>query len=279
MNTEIQHVSDTALMVAAARALETVRSNGLINDPYAAALAGERGMAILNARGQEWMRIGISVRTHFIDDLILESLRQHGVMTVVNLGAGLDTRPWRMDLPSALRWIEVDFEPILDYKFRALANEKPKCVHQVIYADLANTQDRERIYQIVGREPALMITEGLLMYLSADALRALATEPPSHTGIGIWIFDIASIHLMRVAHSQGLKEIEKVRAQGHLTGIEITNAVHETGWRLLRHLSYAKETARLVASGRLDPMPKISSEAARPPEDDPSGVYLFAHQK
>ena len=60
MDAEIHHVSDTALMVAAARALETAQPNGLINDPYAAKLAGERGMAMVNARGQEWMRIGIS---------------------------------------------------------------------------------------------------------------------------------------------------------------------------------------------------------------------------
>ena len=129
MSKEIRDVSDTALMVAGARALESARPNGLINDPYAARLAGERGLAIVSAVGQDWMGIGLSVRTHLIDQLLSEITNQHWATTVVNLGAGLDARPWRMDLPGALHWIDVDFAPILDYKLNALANEKPKCTY------------------------------------------------------------------------------------------------------------------------------------------------------
>ena len=46
---EIHNVSDTALMVAACRAMETERPDGLVRDPFAARLAGERGMAIARA--------------------------------------------------------------------------------------------------------------------------------------------------------------------------------------------------------------------------------------
>ncbi|MBZ5621004.1 MAG: class I SAM-dependent methyltransferase [Acidobacteriia bacterium] len=46
---QIVHVSDTALMVAACRAMETVRPDGLVRDPFAGRLAGARGMAIARA--------------------------------------------------------------------------------------------------------------------------------------------------------------------------------------------------------------------------------------
>ncbi len=46
MEKQIGHVSETALMVAAWRAMETGREDGLLRDPYAEQLAGERGMAI-----------------------------------------------------------------------------------------------------------------------------------------------------------------------------------------------------------------------------------------
>lgn len=272
---EIQHVSDTALMVAAARALESARDGAIICDPYAHLLAGERGMSLATARGQEWMRIGISIRTHFIDEMLHAAIAERGIETVVNLGAGLDTRPWRMDLPSTLRWIEVDFQPILEYKRNALAGERPKCSRETVYADLANPADRDRVYAVVGGGPALMVTEGLLMYLPADTVDALAREAPLRTGIREWLFDIASADLMRAAHNQGLDQIEKVRAKDHLTGSEITDAARRAGWRLVRHMSYARDSGPLVQRilGRL---PQVSPEMANPPSDDPSGVYLFA---
>lgn len=53
MDGEIRHVSDAALIVAAPVHLESARADGLINDPYAAKLAGQRGIAIVSARGQD----------------------------------------------------------------------------------------------------------------------------------------------------------------------------------------------------------------------------------
>jgi len=61
---QIQHVSDTALMVAACRALETTRPDGLVRDPFAERLAGPRGDAILQGiTGWQLMCFGIGVRT------------------------------------------------------------------------------------------------------------------------------------------------------------------------------------------------------------------------
>ena len=61
---QIQHVSDTALMVAACRAIETARADGLVRDPFAERLAGPRGEAILHSiSGWQVMCFGIGVRT------------------------------------------------------------------------------------------------------------------------------------------------------------------------------------------------------------------------
>ena len=46
---EITRVSDTALIVAACRAHETALEDAFVRDPFAARLAGERGVAILNS--------------------------------------------------------------------------------------------------------------------------------------------------------------------------------------------------------------------------------------
>src|SRR5204862_188320 len=82
----------------------------LFRDPYARKLAGERGERIVASmrRGRAWAWPMI-VRTAVLDELILRAIERDGVDTVLNLAAGLDTRPYRLPLPPALRWIEADF--------------------------------------------------------------------------------------------------------------------------------------------------------------------------
>src|SRR5690349_15861462 len=113
---KITHVSDTALMVAACRAHETELEDAFVRDPFAARLAGERGVAILREMPHaNVLRIGMAIRTRFVDELLLEALAKYPIATVLSVGCGLDTRPWRLDLAPDLRWIEIDFADVLDY--------------------------------------------------------------------------------------------------------------------------------------------------------------------
>ena len=98
----VSHVSDTARWVATYRAWETARPDALFRDPYAARLAGERGAAIAQMMPKQ-ARSGwpLVVRTKLMDDLILQSIAE-GCDRVINLAAGLDTRPYRMKLPQSL---------------------------------------------------------------------------------------------------------------------------------------------------------------------------------
>src|SRR6266545_7419005 len=125
-STPITHVSDTARWVAVYRAMESERPDALFRDPYARRLAGDAGEAIVRAmpQGRRWAWPMI-VRTAVMDELILRAVARDGVDTVLNLAAGLDTRPYRLPLPGGLRWIEVDFPDMLAYKQEQLAGEKP----------------------------------------------------------------------------------------------------------------------------------------------------------
>src|SRR3954464_2635980 len=105
----LHNVSDTALWVAHYRAEESERPDALFRDPYAQRLAGERGRRIAQAMGAtaKYTRWTLVIRTVLIDRYI-DAAIEAGVDTILNLGAGLDTRPYRMTLPASLQWIEVD---------------------------------------------------------------------------------------------------------------------------------------------------------------------------
>src|SRR5580704_13056547 len=133
----IEHISDTALLVAAARAAETRMEDGLVDDPYAARLAGPRGIALARSGSpSRWRSFGIGLRSRFIDEFLSSELQDGTIDCVLSLGAGLDARPWRLPLPNRLRWIEVDFAPILDYKHGILKGVTPRCRIERIIADV-----------------------------------------------------------------------------------------------------------------------------------------------
>src|ERR1051325_106529 len=123
----LRNISDTALWVAIFRARETERQDALFKDPFARKLAGDRGEQIAQGMQDglqyEWPYVA---RTMRLDQIVTEQIKQ-GTDMVINLAAGLDTRPYRMDLPSSLQWIEVDFPAMIDYKKEILA-EKSRAV-------------------------------------------------------------------------------------------------------------------------------------------------------
>ena len=278
---QIQHVSDTALMVAACRAIETARADGLVRDPFAERLAGPRGDAILHAiAGWQLMCFGIGLRTRFLDDLVIETIARDSIEVVLSVGAGLDTRPWRLELPPDLRWIEADFPEMLSYKTGAMAAEEPKCRLEPVAVDVTDEAQRTALFAAAVAVPTLMITEGLLLYLPGAAVEALAADAARHV-IRRWLLDSSSLLLaQRMGWDAGCT-IHKVRAPGHLQGPEMLDVVRSNGWMQLCFRSYSRDAAE-VAAERIASMVRPYVEKGIPvpaaPVEDSSGVYLFGRE-
>ncbi len=275
---QIQHVSDTALMVAACRAFETARADGLVRDPFAAHLAGPRGDAILHGiSGWQFLCFGIAVRTRFMDELIIEAIAQEQIEVVLCVGAGLDTRPWRLELPAPLRWIEADFPEMLRYKSETMDGAVPRCTLERVAADITDAAQRANLFAVAGRRSSLMITEGLLMYLPGDAVKALAADA-ARNSIRRWLFDCSALDLARTMGIDAGQSIQGVRAPGHLEGADLLDAIRANGWRPLRFRSYSRDASE-VAAERIAAMARAYAEKGiplpSPPAGDISGVYLF----
>jgi Leucine carboxyl methyltransferase len=163
----ITHVSDTARWVATYRAVESARPDALFHDALADRLAGQRGRAIV-AAAPRMIRNGcwLVARTKVIDDVIIEAIGD-GCDKVLNLAAGLDARPYRLDLPPDFTWVEADLPQLLAEKEQALADETPRCQLTRHAVDLADPAARDAFLneELARTSKALILTEGLLMYL------------------------------------------------------------------------------------------------------------------
>ena len=204
--TPIENVSDTAFWVAHYRALETKRKDALFHDPLAGRLAGDHGHTIARAMPMPSMTAwAIVIRTCIIDDYVRLALSQ-GVDAVLNLGAGLDTRPYRMDLPESLLWIEADYAQVIEFKEKRLLNEKPRCRLERVKVDLANLSERRQLFTNTnGRVSKLLIlTEGVVPYLSNEEAGSLADDLKMLDSLCYWIVDYFSPELTKFRRRQGM---------------------------------------------------------------------------
>jgi len=210
-NPAVRNVSDTARWVAYFRARETQRADALFRDPYAERLAGERGFqiaaALPDASKHEW---AWAARTLLFDQYISRAVAQ-GAAIVVNLAAGLDARPYRMQLPPPLRWVEVDLPEIFSYKEETLRNEEPRCGLEQIRLDLSDAPKRRSLFAELNRRRAktVVVCEGLLIYFSTEEVGALARELAAQEHFQSWIVDLASpgqMRLMQISTGRKLRE-------------------------------------------------------------------------
>jgi len=251
VTTPIQHVSDTARWVALYRAMESDRPDALFRDPYARKLAGEQGERIVGSmrKGRAWAWPMI-VRTAVIDELILRTIAQEGVDTVLNLAAGLDTRPYRLPLPASLTWIEVDFPDVIAYKTGELADARPVCALQHVGVDLTDAARRRALFDQIGAAArrVLVVSEGLLIYLPPEQVAALGRDLASPASLRWWLIDLGSPRLLKMMEKTWGRAVAAGNAPFRFAPAEGTQFFEPLGWREAEFRSMWDESLRLKRS-------------------------------
>jgi methyltransferase (TIGR00027 family) len=193
------------------------------------------------SRGDRWPLV---VRTRVIDEVVLAAVSS-GCDRVLNLAAGLDTRPYRLSLPPHLEWVEADLGPMIDEKERMLAGEVPRCSLRRERVDLADAVQRRRFLEASaqGAKQVLVLTEGLLVYLGEEATRAIAHDLSAQPAVMHWVLDINSPMVVRMLMRQMGDYLERAPMTfAPRNGV----AFFETlGWRVAEVRPHVREAIRL----------------------------------
>jgi methyltransferase (TIGR00027 family) len=168
-------ISMTAHWMAAVRARESIRPDRLFDDPLAEVLAGPEGFDLMTRVEADLPENPtLPIRTRFFDDALVRLLV--GIGQVVILGAGLDTRAFRLNLPIVF---EVDQGAVLGLKDSRLAavSAMPRGKRLTVGADLTGEWSNELVGAGFDIEtPSAFLAEGLLGYLE---------EPDVHRLLGV----------------------------------------------------------------------------------------------
>jgi methyltransferase (TIGR00027 family) len=260
----VENISDTARWVAIFRAEESERADAIFHDPFARRLAGEKGVQIADAiefgRQNSWSFVA---RTYLFDECIKQHVAE-GYDMVINLAAGLDARAYRMQLPKKLKWIDVDLPGMINYKNEILKDEKPNCAYRSIPLDLADRKARLQLFQQLNNEckKALVITEGLMIYLTYEQAAELSADISAQDHFRRWFFDLASPALLEMIQKEmgpGLKGSGAVFQFAPEEGEEF---FERYGWRHIESKSKLKTAAML---NRLSDEMKTYADYPEPP--------------
>ncbi|MDI2130721.1 class I SAM-dependent methyltransferase [Yinghuangia seranimata] len=187
----IQATSD---WMAVMRDMEHRRADAYLRDPHAHLLAGEPAVSEVEYGLSLGGPMGVVIGRGRFGDAVIERAMTDGVRQVVGLGAGSDTRPWRLDLPRETAWYEVDLPGQLDGKNAVFDAHglTVRCRRTCVDADLRGAW--EHALAAAGHDPAhptTWLAEGLFYYLDRDAALAITdtvtelSAPGSHL-----VFDV-----------------------------------------------------------------------------------------
>lgn len=256
-DTTIENVSDTSFWVAYYRAKESERPDALFQDPFAKHLVGERGKKISDSMSEvsrytEWSVVS---RTLIIDRFI-EKLVNDGVDAVINLGAGLDARPYRLKLPQNLRWIEVDYPHIIEHKNQILKSEQPQCQLSRVPLDLADGNERKIFFNKVvpDAKKVLILTEGVIPYLSPEQVTELAQDLLAQTRFKYWIAEYFHEKVYRHL-KKAVRTLKMKNAPFKFYPPDWKGFFKNLGW-IEKETRYSGEIA--MEFKRLPPMPKLA---------------------
>nr|CAE52337.1 putative O-methyltransferase [Xanthomonas albilineans] len=202
----MRDIERTALWVAGMRALESEREQALFHDPFARRLAGDEFVEELRRNNQNVpMPPAIEVRTRWLDDKIMQAVSE-GIGQVVILAAGMDARAYRLPWPSDTRVYEIDHMDVLSDKHEKLHDAQPVCQRIALPIDLREDWPQAlKESGFVGSAATLWLVEGLLCYLSAEAVMLLFARIDALSAKGSSVlFDVIGLSMLNSPNARVL---------------------------------------------------------------------------
>ena len=135
--------------------------------------------------------IAVCTRAKHFDGWTSQFLAEHERATVVQLGAGLDSRVWRVDPGPGVTWYDVDYPDVIDVRRKIFPGRDN--YHMI---DCSVTAP-EWLHQIRPDLPTLIVAQGLTMYLQPDEGHALFRRVTDHFDSGIVVLDTHNSYAVR----------------------------------------------------------------------------------
>ena len=186
---ELTGVQRVALLTVRLRALDARSDAPILGDALSVQVAERLGLDLSASKVPRSMVRVHAVRDRMLDRVVSGFIAGHPTAVVVDLGCGLDTRRYRCDPPPGVDWYDVDLPAVIGLRERLLSAGAHLIGADVTTSAWLDGLPRER--------PAIVVTNGLMLLLTADAFIALARAVTAHFDSGEFAFNAYSRLAMR----------------------------------------------------------------------------------
>ena len=262
-------ISKTAFYCCGVRMRDAERADPVCGDVYAKAFMNDEGLRILEAFEGETSPNASNVARHrIVDDLLRRELQADPGLLVVIIGAGFDSRAYRL---AGGEWVEMDEPQVISYKNERLP--VTDCANELrrIAVDFSVDSLEEKLEDFSNRNPVAVVIEGVFMYLEEETirqtLRTLRRLFPTHK----LICDLMNREFFEEYGRTLHEKLTGLGASFKFTADDPEEVFTESGYRLAEKVSIVGSA---VDFGLLQ-IPKVILETALSGLVSGNAIYVF----
>lgn len=133
----------------------------ILNDPAAERIWEAESFPIRGKARSKWLAYNMAMRARVFDDWTNEMLAQNKEALILHIGCGLDSRCQRVSQPFTA-WVDCDLPEVTEVRKKYYKETDSYKIREL------DASSPEQIYQLPDKETAIVIIEGVSMYLTND---------------------------------------------------------------------------------------------------------------
>ena len=167
-------IEETLFLTLCGRALDNHLAQPILGDSMAEELVHKLGYDCARFHLSASPILNIALRARKLDQVAQNFFGRHAKAVGLDLGAGLDTRVFRLDPPAGVDWYDIDFPEVIAARQQLLSAATNA---HTIAADLT---DSTWLDAIPAGRPAVIVADGLMAFLAPDDMITLLNRLIGH---------------------------------------------------------------------------------------------------
>jgi len=184
---------ETMLITLYGRALHSRSEDPVLRDPWAEEAVEHIDYDFSSIKLRKIEPLAIAVRAKQFDIWTCDWIAGNRECVVLHLGCGLDSRVYRVDPPSTVRWFDVDYPEVIALRRRLYPERQG---YRMIGSSVL---EPGWLVDVPSDLPAMIVAEGVMMYLPADSVGPLLARLTNHFPSGRMAFDAVNSMGARMA--------------------------------------------------------------------------------
>ena len=142
---------------------EVSKKRIIINDPSAEKIWEKENFKVTGKAKSKWLTYNMAMRARIFDDWVCEMLKENPNAIVLHIGCGLDSRLLRVT-EKYQEWVDADFPDVIEIRKKYYSENENYRMRSF------NATEPEKLKEFPDNECAIVVFEGISMYLKNDAL-------------------------------------------------------------------------------------------------------------